>query len=72
MLIAKKFKLKEGGFVSKTRDEDGDLITMADQEDLEAASLVCAERAVKAGNEHLRLEVSMSRTMLLGEGILIW
>lgn len=56
--IAKKFKLKEETFVVKTRDEDGDLITMADQDDLEAACVVCVERAVKEGAEYLRLEVS--------------
>lgn len=59
-LITKKFKLKEVDFICKTRDEDGDLITMADQEDLEAAFVVCTERAVKEGNEHLRLEVSVA------------
>ena len=59
-LIANKFKLKEIDFICKTRDEDGDLITMADQEDLEAAFVVCTERAVKEGNEHLRLEVSVA------------
>lgn len=60
--IAKKFKLhSDEGLVVKTRDEDGDLITIADQEDLEAASVVCAERAAKEASEYLRLEVSCAR-----------
>jgi len=58
--IAKKFKLhSDVGLLVKTRDEDGDLITIADQEDLEAACVVCAERAAKEASEYLRLEVSV-------------
>jgi len=60
--IAKKFKLHSSAdLVVKTRDEDGDLITIADQEDLEAACVVCAERAAKEAAEYLRLEVRCSR-----------
>lgn len=59
-LIAKKFKLKESGLSCKTRDEDGDMVTIADQEDLEAAFVVCTERAEKEGAEHLRLKVCLS------------
>ena len=58
--IAKKFKLHSSAdLLVKTRDEDGDLITIADQEDLEAACVVCAERAAKEASEYLRLEVSV-------------
>ena len=57
--IVKKFKLHVSvDLVVKTRDEDGDLITIADQEDLEAACVVCAERAAREASEYLRLEVS--------------
>lgn len=55
--IARKFKLKEE-FSVKTKDEDGDMITMEDQDDLDAAMVVCAEVATKEGTEYLRIEVS--------------
>jgi hypothetical protein len=61
--IAKKFKLNGDAFVMTTRDDDGDLITMADQDDLEASYWVSVEVA-KGGDdekEHGRLEVWVSK-----------
>jgi len=57
--IGKKFKLREEAFVLKTRDEEGDLITISDQDDLEAAYLVCVELAKgrEDEKEYGRLEI---------------
>lgn len=42
--IQKKFALK-GSFKLKMRDEDGDLVTMADQDDLDMALGMCKAAA---------------------------
>jgi len=70
--IVKKFKLHATkDLVVRTRDEDGDSITIADQEDLEAACVVCAERAAKEASEYLRLEVSRTREACDGTSLTI-
>jgi len=56
--IARKLGTKET-LRFKTRDEEGDMITVADQEDLEVAISTCRESAFKEGRELGKLEVSL-------------
>jgi len=56
--IVRKLATK-GTLKLKTRDEEGDMITIADQEDLEVAALGCRESALKGGREMGKLEVSL-------------
>jgi len=54
--IARKFGVK-GGIRVKTRDDEGDTITMADQEDLEIAVGVCRDMAGTEGVDVGKMEV---------------
>lgn len=55
--VARKFAVV-GGIKLKTRDEEGDMITMGDQEDLDMAVGMCKEVAAKERTEMGKLEVS--------------
>jgi len=57
--VARKLGTKER-LKFKTRDEEGDMITIADQEDLEVAISTCRESASKEGRELGKLEVNPS------------
>lgn len=56
--VSKKFALA-GGLKIKTRDEEGDMITVGDQDDLDMAVMMCKEAAIKEGSEMGKLEVSI-------------
>ncbi|KAF2089871.1 hypothetical protein K490DRAFT_36592, partial [Saccharata proteae CBS 121410] len=67
--VRNKFGLK-GAFRVKIRDEEGDLITMSDQEDLDMAVGLAKEGAGREGVEMGKMEVSF-HDWLLGVGAIV-
>lgn len=54
--IRQKFQFK-GGFRLKVKDEDGDLITVADDDDLEMAMMACKAAALKEKADMGKMEL---------------
>lgn len=54
--IRQKFQLR-GGFKLKVKDEDGDMITMADDDDLEMAMGICKAAATKEKADMGKMEI---------------
>ncbi|KAK5692587.1 hypothetical protein LTR97_010898 [Elasticomyces elasticus] len=55
--IRQKFMLKATGFRLKIKDEEGDLVTLSDQDDLEMAIEICKMSAAKERAEMGKMEV---------------
>lgn len=68
-LVARKFAVA-GGIKLKTRDEEGDMITMGDQDDLDMAVGMCREVAAEERAEMGKMEVS-SLFVRFGDSLLI-
>lgn len=60
--IAKKFSLSKSSMKVKTRDEEGDLITMGDQDDLDMAVAAAKEAAGREAVDMGKLEVWVSES----------
>lgn len=61
-MVAKKFSLDAAKLKLRTKDEEGDLITMADQEDFSLSIALCEAQARKEGVDVGKIEVRLLAT----------